>query len=93
MSDFLLKICLKIWLFINNILRSFDNIQNSGYSARKLTGCTAIMAGAYIFIYQLEPQYKLHALYAWQLTGLIALGIVTAEQIIRLKTETKTKES
>ena len=89
MNGIILKIISKLWQFINNVLRSFDNIQNSGYSARKLTGWTAIMIGAFISIYQLEPQYKLHALYAWQATALIALGIVTAEQIIKLKTENK----
>ena len=85
----LMSVITKLWDFINNVLRSFDNVQNSGYSARKLTGWTSIMIGGFISIYQLEPQYKLHALYAWQATGLISLGIVTAEQIIRLKTENK----
>jgi hypothetical protein len=86
------KILNKIWLFINNILRSLDNVQNSGYSARKLTGLTGILIAAFISIYQLEPQYKLHALYAWQVTALVSLGIVTAEQIIKIKYNNDSKK-
>jgi len=75
----------KIGLFINNVVRSLDNIQHQGYSARKLTALACVLMGAYITKYRLEPQYQLHALYAWLLVGLLCLGIVTVEQIIKFK--------
>lgn len=74
----------KIGLFITNIVRSLDNKQDSGYSARKLTGLFAIIVGA-IITYFLPPADRLHALYAWQLLALLCLGIVTVEQIIKFK--------
>lgn len=86
------KILNKIWLFINNILRSLDNVQNSGYSARKLTGLMAVMIAAFISIHQLPVEYKLHAIYSWQITALVSLGIITAEQIIKIKYNNESKK-
>ena len=75
----------KIGLFITNIVRSLDNTQNSGYSARKLTGLVAVITGI-VVTYVLPSEDKLHALYSWQLLALLCLGIVTVEQIIKFKT-------
>ena len=75
----------KIGLFISNLVRSLDNTQNSGYSARKLTGLFSVLIGACV-TYVLPPDAKLHALYSWQLLALLCLGIVTVEQIIKFKT-------
>ena len=76
----------KIAKFIDNLVRSLDNTQNSGYSARKLTALFAILMGAYITKYHLPQADQLHALYAWLIIGLLCLGIVTVEQIIKFKT-------
>lgn len=75
----------KLGTFINNIVRSLDNKQDSGYSARKLTGLFAILIGA-VVTYFLPVADRLHSLYAWQLLALLCLGIVTVEQIIKFKT-------
>lgn len=70
--------------FIKKILASFDN-KTEGFSARKLTAFFAILIGAYITKYQLPKEAQLHALYSWQIVGLLCLGIVTVEQIIKFK--------
>jgi len=82
----------KIWLFITNVVRSLDNVQNSGYSARKLTGLASVLMGAYITVYLLPIEAQLHALYAWQMLALLCLGIVTVEQIIKLKFNSESKK-
>lgn len=76
----------KIGLFITNVVRSLDTVQNSGYSARKLTGLGAFIVGVYITVKLLPPEALLHALYAWLLVLLLCLSIVTVEQIIKFKT-------
>lgn len=75
----------KIGLFINNLVRSLDNKQDAGYSARKLTGLVSIITGI-VVTYHLPSDAKLHALYSWQVLALLCLGIVTIEQIIKFKT-------
>lgn len=75
----------KIRLFINNLVRSLDNKQDAGYSARKLTGLVSIITGI-VVTYHLPSDAKLHALYSWQVLALLCLGIVTIEQIIKFKT-------
>jgi hypothetical protein len=44
----------------------------------------AVLTATYA-TYQLPESMLLHALYAWQLLALLCLGIVTAEQVIKLK--------
>ena len=75
----------KIGLFITNIVRSLDNTQNSGYSARKLTALFSMFMAAYIAINKLPSEAQLHALYSFQILALVCLGIVTIEQIIKFK--------
>ncbi len=75
----------KIGLFITNLVRSLDNKQDAGYSARKLTGLVSIITGI-VVTYHLPGEAKLHALYSWQVLALLCLGIVTIEQIIKFKT-------
>ena len=55
-----------------------------GFSGRKLTALFSVLVGAYI-TYTLPLEVRLHALYSWQLLALLCLGIVTFEQIIKLK--------
>ena len=76
----------KIGLFITNVIRSLDNVQNSGYSARKLTALFSMFMAAYIAIQKLPSEAQLHALYSFEILALLCLGIVTIEQIIKFKT-------
>jgi hypothetical protein len=66
-----------------NIFASLDN-HNLGYSGRKLTALFAILMGACV-TYTLPLEVRLHALYSWQMLALLCLGIITVEQIIKLK--------
>ena len=68
---------------INKLLASLDT-HTKGYSGRKLTAMWAVMVGTAV-TYTLEPEYKLHALYAWLLIALLCLGIVTVQNIIQFK--------
>ena len=75
----------KLGLFINNMVRSLDNVQNNGYSARKLTALFSVLMAAYITKYKLPSEFQISGLYAWLLIALLCLGIVTIEQIIKFK--------
>ena len=70
--------------FITKLFVSLDN-HSIGYSGRKLTALFSILMGAYITYCKLPIEAYLHALYAWQMLCVLCLGIVTAEQIIKLK--------
>jgi len=70
---------------VKNLLGSFNNQPNNGYSGRKLSALFAILMGAYITKYELPAESQLHALYAWLIVAMVCLGIVTVEQIIRFK--------
>jgi hypothetical protein len=85
------KIMKNIKTFFKDIIASFNN-KDGGASARKLTAFWAIvLMGGYITIRLLPSDSMLHALYSWQLLGLLCLGIITAEQIIKFKTGTNNK--
>jgi hypothetical protein len=79
------KIVAKIKEVINNFLDSLNNSPGKGWSGRKLTALFAVIVGGYITKYKLPEEAQLHALYAWQCLALLCLGIVTIEQIIKLK--------
>lgn len=68
---------------IKNILASLDN-HSKGYSGRKLTAVWAVLVGTYA-THHLPEDALLHAVYAWQVLALLCLGIVTIEQVLRLK--------
>lgn len=70
--------------FIKKLLSSLDT-HSKGYSGRKLSALAGVMIAAYITIKELPESAQLHALYAWLLFVLVCLGIVTIEQIIKLK--------
>lgn len=69
--------------FINKLSSSLDTTSN-GFSGRKLTALASIIIAAYV-TYQLPADAKLYALYSWQALALLCLGIVTIEQVIKLK--------
>lgn len=77
--------------FIIKIFASLDN-HSLGYSGRKLTALFSILMGAYITYCKLPTETYLHALYAWQMLCVLCLGIVTAEQIIKLKNGKEDKD-
>lgn len=69
---------------INNILASFNNYEK-GFSARKLTAFSLMVCIAYIHYKFVDTSIAIEALII-DLSGvLISLGIVTAEQVIKLK--------
>lgn len=69
---------------INNILASFNNYEK-GFSARKLTAFSLMICIAYIHYKFVDTSIAIEVLII-DLSGvLIALGIVTAEQVIKLK--------
>jgi len=70
--------------FMNKLFGSFDTVTNNAFSGRKLTAWWAVLVATCV-TYVLPSDAKLHALYAWQLLALLCLGIITFEQIIRLK--------
>lgn len=69
---------------LNNILKSFTT-DSDGWSARKLSAFVGVVTAIYITIKEIPTEAQLHALYAWLAFVLVCLGIVTIEQIIRLK--------
>ncbi len=69
--------------FIKKLVSSLDTTTN-GFSGRKLTALASIIIAAYV-TYTLPDAVKLYALYSWQALALLCLGIVTVEQVIKLK--------
>ena len=81
---------------VTNWLRSFDNNPNSGFSARKLSAFISVMIAFYITIHYCSTDVLVEVIYVWLLFALLCLGIITIEQIIKLKsgnTTTITTES
>ncbi len=68
----------------NNLIKSFTT-DSEGFSARKLSAFVGVLTAIYITVKELPQETLLHALYAWLAFVLVCLGIVTIEQIIRLK--------
>ncbi len=77
--------------FLKKIVSSFDNKQNEGFSARKLTAFFSIVMGAYVSYCKLPESEQFNGLCVWLLLCILSLGIVTFEQIIKLKNDTKDK--
>jgi len=70
--------------FWDKIIASFDNSQD-GFSARKLSAFAGVSVGVIITFKYIEPQYLIEALIVWLCFALLCLGIVTMEQVIKLK--------
>lgn len=76
---------------IDNLLGSFDNVKNSGFSARKLTAFTLMLCIAFIHFRFVDINNAIEALMI-DLSGvLLCLGIVTAQNIIELKNNKSTE--
>lgn len=70
----------------NNLIKSFTT-DSGGFSARKLSAFVAVMTAIYVTAKEIPTSDQIHALYAWLFFAAVCLGIVTAEQIIRLKND------
>jgi hypothetical protein len=68
---------------LKDLIASFTT-DTLGFSARKLSAFAGVVV-AIAVTYKLPKDAYLHAIYAWQTFALLCLGIVTIEQIIRLK--------
>jgi hypothetical protein len=71
-------------IFILNILDSLKTKDNR-FSARKLSAFAAVWIGIYSTILKVNEVNLEYVLYAWLAFALLCLGIVTIEQIIKLK--------
>ncbi len=69
---------------INKLLASFDT-ETKGFSARKLSALAGVLTGIYITLKLIPETEQIDALYAWLAFSLLCLGIVTIEQILKLK--------
>ena len=68
----------------NDLVKSFST-DSGGLSARKLSAFAAVMTAIYVTAKEIPVTDQIHALYAWLFFAAVCLGIVTAEQIIKLK--------
>ena len=76
--------CNNMKQFFRKLLASFDNTKD-GLSARKLTAFALMLCIGYIHYKFVDSANSMEALIIDLCGVLIALGIVTAEQIINLK--------
>ena len=66
---------------INNLLGSFDNLKG-GFSARKLTAFAFVVMSAFIHLKYVNHDNAIEALIVDVSCVLVALGIITAQNII-----------
>jgi 4-amino-4-deoxy-L-arabinose transferase-like glycosyltransferase len=79
--------------FITKLLGSLDNAKNSGFSARKLSALSAIIAAYYVTYMFTNVEVLDYVLTAWLCFALLCLGIITAQQVIELKNGKKEDET
>lgn len=72
-------------ILFTNWIQSFDNNPNSGFSARKLSAFTSVMIALYVTIHYCSTEILVSVIHAWLVFALLCLGIITIEQIIKLK--------
>jgi hypothetical protein len=68
----------------DRLVNSFDN-ENAGFSARKLTAFALVLCIYYIHYKYVNESIAIEALIVDLCGVLISLGIITAEQVIKLK--------
>lgn len=68
----------------DKLIKSFDNSKD-GWSGRKLSAFAGVFVSAYITFKYIEAQYLIEAIMVWLCFSLLCLGIVTIEQIVKLK--------
>ena len=67
-----------------NLRKSFEN-SPGGFSARKLTAFAFVVFAAYVHLRYVTAETAIAALLIDAISALLALGIVTAEHVIRLR--------
>ena len=77
----------KIKEFIKNVIDSFYN-NDRGFSGRKMTAFAAFWT-AFELAQSLEGDNRLYAVYAFLSVGLLALSIVTVQNLVELKNGNK----
>jgi hypothetical protein len=69
---------------IKNLLGSFDN-SKGGYSARKLSAFIAVKTAIYVTYRFTDVNNLVTVVTIWLTFGLLCMGIITAEQVIKFK--------
>ena len=77
---------------VNNILDSFQN-KEGGFSARKLSAFVSVAICVVLSFKYAESSILVDLTGVWLLFGLLCLGIITFEQIIKLKNGNKEDEN
>lgn len=77
---------------IRDLYNSF-NTDKGGFSLRKLSAFVTITGGATVSIWHATPENTFMIVCANYTFGLLALGLVTASQLISLKTGSTSKET
>ena len=77
--------------FFAKLTASLDN-HSRGYSARKLSALSAIIAAYYVTYMFTNVEVLDYVLTAWLCFALLCLGIITAQQVIELKNGKKDEE-
>jgi hypothetical protein len=70
---------------INSLIGSFDNKKENGFSARKLTAFALMVCIAYVHFKWVNHDNVAEVLIIDLCGVLILLGLITAEQVIKLK--------
>jgi hypothetical protein len=71
-------------VIIKNLLGSFDNVKG-GFSARKLTAFAFVIMSAFIHLRYVNEINAIEALIVDVCCVLVALGIITAQNIVDFK--------
>lgn len=79
--------------FIQDILNSFDNLPNTGFSARKLSAFVGIVTAIYLSLKHCDVTIVVELVVAWMCFILLCLGLITTQQIIELKNGAKDKQA
>lgn len=77
---------------IDDIIKSF-NTDKGGFSSRKLSAFIAVMIAIYFTIAYGVEKFLVEVIIVWLTFALLCLGIVTIDQIIRLKNGNSTSSS
>lgn len=67
------------------IIHSFDNNPNSGFSARKLSGFAGMVTCIYLSVKHCSEANIVELAVAWMAFILLCLGLITTQQIIEFK--------
>lgn len=76
---------LSITKFWKKLIESGDNIHKDSFSARKLSAFVAVMTAIYLSNKYCTTDVLDYVITAWLLFALLCLGIITIEEVIRLK--------